>query len=415
MRSIWHIAVNDLRLMLTERAAFLIRLFMPIAFILVIGIANGAFQSEPTPRVLAIVDGDNTRMSSILADRIRSNASGYTICGDSDSSTTSETGSDSPCSDSDNLDALFDADKIDVAVIIPEGFTRLVESGNEVSLSLVQAVGNPQEESRLVSLIDAAASWLEIAFRSGDGAESVASESQRAAARESAIEESIAILDTDRIEIDVAQITLPNRYQLEGFQQSVPGMGSMFVMLSVLAGASVMIDERKRWTLQRTMIAPISKASYLSGKVLGRFFVGILQFAIAIGTGLILGQIFDIDFGSSPGKMAATMVAFVFCVSALALFIATIVRREQQAGGITTLLATTLAPIGGAWWSLELEFIPDIMRSIAVISPFYWVMRGFRSAIFDLAWSTVLPPIGVLMLFTAVFVVAGALRFDANR
>ena len=399
--------------MLTERAAFLVRLFIPIAFIFVIGIANGAFQSESSLPILAIIDGDNTRMSAFLTEQIHNTATGYTICGEDDSGAAVESGV--VCADPGELDGLLDSGDVDVAIVIPDGFARLMGSLSPVPLELIQATNDPQEGSRLFSLVEAAATRVEIAFRSGEAAAGVASENFRSSARAAAVEKSIASLSTDRIELEFTQIVLPNRYELVGFQQSVPGMGSMFVMLSVLAGASIMIDERKRWTLQRTMIAPVSKAGYLAGKVLGRFFVGIIQFSIAIGTGLIIGRISAIDFGSSPGKMAATMVAFVFCVSALALFIATIVRREQQANGITTLLATTLAPIGGAWWSLEMEFIPDAMRNIAVISPFYWAMRGFRGAIFNLAWSTILPSLGVLMLFTAVFLIAGALRFDANR
>ena len=160
-----------------------------------------------------------------------------------------------------------------------------------------------------------------------------------------------------------------DRYKLQGFRQSVPGMGSMFVMLSILAGASIMIEERKRWTLQRTITMPISKASYLAGKVLGRFLVGMMQFSIAIGTGLVIGLVFDINFGSSPGKMVSTMIAFVFCVSCLTLFIATFVQLEQQASGVTTLLATTLAPIGGARWRSRIHtgFHAEYRRYIALV------------------------------------------------
>jgi len=118
----------------------------------------------------------------------------------------------------------------------------------------------------------------------------------------------------------------------------------------------------------------------------------------------VIGRVVGVDFGSSPLLMAAVMVAFVLAVSAMSILLATLVTRTQQAGGLTTLLAVTLAPIGGAWWSLDIEVIPQVMRTIAVVSPFYWVMEGFRAAIHDLGFAAAGVPLAVL---TGIALVTG--------
>jgi ABC-type multidrug transport system permease subunit len=294
-----------------------------------------------------------------------------------------------------------------VAVVVPAGFGDALRGDGESAVRMVFGRNDPQEASRLVPVLQSAAQRVSVVASADEAAVRLLEDVDRreeaeAAARERALE----VLGEDRIAVSREELELPSRHALVGFQQSVPGMGSMFVMLSVLAGAAMLVEERSRWTLQRTLIAPVSYSVFVSGKVLGRFLIGIVQYLVAIITGLLIGEFFGIDFGSSPLLMAAVMASFVLAMASVSVLLATIVRREQQASGLTTLLAVTLAPLGGAWWSLDIEIIPEIMRQIARISPFYWVMDGFRAAVHDLGWARALPSLGVLL---GIALVAGAL------
>lgn len=403
MRAALIIAVHDLRLMLTERAAFIVRLLMPIAFIFVIGIANDAFQrGDPTPPVLLVADLDGSALSGFYSDYLARHADDLTV---------------TP-SDADPERAL-ESGEADFAVLIPEGFEADLSAGRQAGVRLTLAVSDPQQATRLQSLIDAANQRITGIVRAGEvAAETVrgpvgsrATPERQEQAASAARARASDILLLDRIVLDRTVIDLPDRYELIGFQQSVPGMGSMFVMLWVLAGATLLIDERRRYTLQRTVIAPVSRAAFVGGKILGRFIVGMMQYLIAIATGMVIGVIFGIDFGSSPLLMLTVMISFALCVSAMSILIATVVRRTQQASGLETLLAVTLAPIGGAWWSLDIEIVPEVMRKIALISPFYWVMEGFKAAIHNLGWQAAALPIAVLLGLTLLLATVGAVRF----
>jgi ABC-2 type transport system permease protein len=104
------------------------------------------------------------------------------------------------------------------------------------------------------------------------------------------------------------------------------------------------------------------------------------------------------------------MVSFTLCMTALTLALTTVLRTVAQATGITLFITLTLAPLGGAWWPLEI--VPAWMRAVGHISPVAWAMDGFRSLLFESGnLSTVAVPILVLLGMTVVFFVIGATRF----
>jgi len=394
MRRIWAIAAHDLRLLLVERGSFLARLLMPIAFILVVGIANDAVQTDaPSAAVLELVDDDGSDLSAFyvqsVVDQLRERTTGLVVCG----------------AGADECEVTGD-----YTVVVPEGFARSLEAGGDAVVRLVLALGDPQEASRLEPVLAAAARRVELALDAGDAARVLAREPFGEEAAGIAVNRARDLLGEQRINTSRETIDVPDRYELVGFRQSVPGMGSMFVMLSVLAGAAVLVEERRRGTLARTLAAPVGRLGYVTGKAFGRFIVGMLQYLVAIATGLVIGAVAGIEFGSSPLLMLAVMASFVLAMSSLSILLATLVTREQQASGLTTLIAVTLAPLGGAWWSLDIEIVPDVMRRIAVVSPFYWVMEGFRAAIHDLGFAHAAFPIGVLLAIALIAGFAAALR-----
>jgi ABC-2 type transport system permease protein len=192
----------------------------------------------------------------------------------------------------------------------------------------------------------------------------------------------------------------------EGFGQSVPGMGSMYVMFTVLGGIAVLMRERRQWTLQRLVALPLSRAQILGGKVLTYFTLGMIQYLIVFGVGLIVG----LDFGDRPLVLLPVMIAFVLCITGLAFAIAPHITNESQASGISLLLSLSLAPLGGAWWPLDI--VPDFMRTVAYLSPISWAMTAFH----DVMWYNrglvdVLPEIGVLLSAAAVLFAIGVSRF----
>jgi len=118
-----------------------------------------------------------------------------------------------------------------------------------------------------------------------------ARESFQDAARESfqtsAFDRAAAIWASTPFEVQVVEASVDSSETVSGSQaglgQSVPGMGSMFVMFTVLFAAITFIRERKNWTMQRLITMPVTRWQIVGGKILSYFVIGMIQFLFLFG------------------------------------------------------------------------------------------------------------------------------------
>lgn len=413
IRKILTIAAVDLRVTHTGAGLVVFRVLVPIALILVIGYANGAFLSGGIARPathLAVLDEDSSDLSTYLVDSLASIDDLLVVC----------PGGEGCPAYSDPESALREGD-VDGLLRIPAGFEASLNTEAAARLELSTPATN--SDARLDALLQAALGRVQgVALArnwAGDLAQAVPSLSRnypQAVTRRARELWSAVPVSVHRVDVATQ---LPEDTRSEsggGFQQSVPGMGSMYVMFGVLGGVALLVWERKNWTLQRLATMPVSRGVFIGGKFLSRLVLGMVQFGVAFLTGAAIGLVTDVTFGSSPLGLIVTMLSFVAFTAALTLFLATIVRSPQQASAVTTFLALTLAPIGGAWWSLDLEFVPQIMREIAVISPFYWAMKSFTAIIrFGAGFEAAVLPCLVLLGSGALLLILAVARFRVEQ
>jgi ABC-2 type transport system permease protein len=192
-----------------------------------------------------------------------------------------------------------------------------------------------------------------------------------------------------------------------GFSQSVPGIGSMYVMLTILPAVGAFIRARHEGTIQRLVTMPVRRSQILGGMLLARFLLGLIQYGIVFGFGLFLG----VRYGSDPLALILVMVSFTLCVTALMIALTGFIRTEMQATGITLFLGLTLAPLGGAWWPLDI--VPEAMRIVGHISPIAWAMDAYHALIFyGGGLLDVLPSVAVLLGMAAILFAIGVRRFS---
>ncbi|MDF1515165.1 MAG: ABC transporter permease, partial [Anaerolineae bacterium] len=126
---------------------------------------------------------------------------------------------------------------------------------------------------------------------------------------------------------------------------------------------------------------------------------------------LVLG----VNWGQSPGALFLVMLASALAAAALAAAalgttLGTIVKSSGQANGLSIMIGMLMALFGGCWYPLEL--FPQFIRSAAHILPTTWAMEGLLSILLrGEGLPTILPVIGVLLGFTAVFMTIGVWRF----
>ena len=377
--------------------------------------------------VVDVVDQDNSPASAQFLDRLRKTNETLHLCPMESSKLQ---GSDDPCR-LDNEDPTLSVDEsiqriqagdTTALVVVPAGFDSATQGKTSAQIGyysledpslpspILQSIETVVQESNSagvaeyvgLSLVDVMAGNTHGFF---DATET------RAAFRER-LQANLATRMDAQPPLVVFTTTAPiaDSTSLQGFQQAVPGMGTAFVMLTVLGGMLILFNERRQWTLQRIAVSPVSRAQILGGKAGAYVVIGLVQFCTVFLVGVMVGM----SFGNAPLALFATMLAFVLCITGLTFALAPHMKSEQQAGGLSRLLALTLAPLGGAWWPLAI--VPPFMRAIGHLSPVAWAMDAFQTLIwYDGGFEDILLELGVLTGAAVVFFVLGVRAFKIDE
>jgi ABC-2 type transport system permease protein len=416
MRNILEIIRNDLRLFLTQRGNLISLLLVPIVMTLVVGIFTAG---DDDPRLLQvdIIDHDESELSSQFIDALRQVNESLILCPmDNDEENHCDLEDESSLNGQQAIARVEDSTTL-AMIEIPAGFDAAVKNFQPVEI-VYRSLENFTAPGYIRQAVEAAiqrvngaavASRVGLSVLLDVSVEGLSDDEQRAS------EKALYQRASDFWEVEPVKV----RFQLstqgvaetdstlqEGLGQSVPGMGSMFVMMTVFGGMTALVMEKKQWTLQRIATMPVSRRQLLGGKILARFVLGMLQYLVVFAVGIIA----SIQFGNDLVALILVMISFTLAVTALSFAIGTRVRNEAQASGLSLLLAITLAPLGGAWWPMEV--VPDFMRVIGHISPIAWAMDGYNALIFkngDL--QAVLLPILVLLAIALVCFAIGVWRF----
>ena len=147
----------------------------------------------------------------------------------------------------------------------------------------------------------------------------------------------------EQIQYDVSLSNTERELQPgEGFGQSVPGFGAMFVMFTVFGGMATLLRERQNWTMQRVIVMPVTRSQVLGGKILTYFTLGMIQYSLLFGFGALMG----LQIGQNLPAILLVMVIYTLSITALSFAIASSIRTEGQASNLTTLLSISLAALG---------------------------------------------------------------------
>lgn len=413
MSKVLDIALNDLQIFLKVRGNLIGLLVIPVTMTVLLGIFIPSGRGPSRVR-LDVIDHDRGAASEQLLQAIRRANDRIVLCPmDNDEDDFCELGDD-PVLDADRAIERVGEGDTSALIEIPSDFTTKVRGYQQVEIRYLS-----QEDLTAPGFIrqavDAALTRMNgAAVASQVGSEllkDMALETEGRDPADALYQRAAVIWDEDplRVEFELtAQEAIDPTTQLDigGFGQSVPGMGSMFVLFTVLGGMTMLIGEKKQWTLQRLAATPISRGQLLGGKILSRFTLGVLQYGVVF----IIGVIAGLNFGRDLLALVLIMVVFTLASTSLSFAVGNLLKSEQQAAGVSNLLGLTLAPLGGAWWPLEV--VPPFMRTIGHISPIAWAMDGYTSLMFrngDL--STVWISIAVLLGMSILFFAFGIWRF----
>lgn len=413
MSKILAIAITDIRLFLQSRTNLIQVTIIPLAFIVAMGMAFSQGGDEGYTLLLDVVDQDGSAEAAALTAALASANPNVVVC-------PSEVNEEDPCQlGQEPLTAELALERVTEGITfgsltVPEGYGAALTSGSGTDLSFTSNadLNAPEVVLRTIERVLTRVGGATVAARlSTEAAEAnglVSEENSTAfyAARYAEAERAwgppapIVIAEETTIQEE------SSGGSSAGFGQSAPGMACMFVMMTVLGMASSLVQERLDGTLPRLIVMPINRMQILGGKMLRAFALGFVQFLLM----LVFGSFLGVNFGSNLLAVLIVVVVYVMAVTALGMALATFVKTPEQAGGISLMAAMTLAPLGGAWWPLDV--VPQFMRTAGHISPIAWCMDAFNELIFyGGGLPEIVVPVLVLLAFSVVLYGIGIARF----
>ena len=370
-RQIAVLALNDLRLTVRDRPAFVWMLLLPLALMWMFGAMNNR-GGGPQKVSLGIEDHDGGWLARALVTELANEKVVLTEI----------TGKGVP-----------DQEKPARILVIPQGFTANVLAGHQQKLHLENTSGANQDFS-LAAEVDIVRAIVRIVGRLAETGP--ATNDPRA----------FAALAARPPLVTVAASTAGGGHPVpQGFAQSVPGTLTMIVlMMTLIYGAFFLTLEKRQGLLRRQATLPLSRSTLFLGKLAGRLLIALIQSILLLLAGRYL---FGVALGSSPAGLTVLLGAYLLSVAALSTLLGAVLATPEQASAVGWVLSMLLAGLGGCWWPSEI--MPRWLWKAAHVFPTPWAMDGFHALLsFGHGLEAVLVPAGVLLGFAVVFAGVGA-------
>jgi ABC-2 type transport system permease protein len=187
-----------------------------------------------------------------------------------------------------------------------------------------------------------------------------------------------------------------------------PGIVVMTCLFSAGWSGMGIIEDLDRGVVDRFLVTPVSRASLIAGRIIQLGIVAVIQSAIIIVLGLIVGA----EFPGGPIGLVVLVVASVLLgagFGALSNAIALLSRKEETMIAASNFILLPLTFVSSVFMAQAL--MPEWMQQVARYNPVNWAVQAGRGALSsDPDWTAVLLRLALLVTFTAV---SGALATRA--
>jgi ABC-2 type transport system permease protein len=401
IKQIYTIAEKELRIWLQSPSNWLTILLVPFAFIFLLG---------------TIFGGKNPVFTVFAANEDRGDLGKNVI----------EQMQDSPYLKLEVLDSRSEADRRVgkgermAAVVIPADFSEAVKTSQGGKILLIIDPAREEDAGMVTGIVQAALSRMMVDAsveremsgmvsdinpgESGGVNQADMSLFIRAGMKAIVAKQVNDALDNPLIDLQKEQVSeSANPVEATRLGALVPGYTLMFLFFLLSSLATTVVEERSLGSLRRLMVTPAGKGVILAGKMLPFFLIAIVQMLFVL---LVSSWIFDMPLGNSPLALAIMILATSLTVACMGIFVAALVKTENQAGGITLLIVLVMAVISGSVSDSIILWGPNF------VTPHYWARMGILNVIQrGLGVEGVLLPAGVLLGMSIIFFVIGARRF----
>jgi ABC-2 type transport system permease protein len=402
MKKILLLGWKDLTLAFRDKAALILMLLAPFALTLGLGLVTGGLSGG----------GSSSGLSAIPVVLVNQDAGqlGGELVNVFQSAELAELVAPQVSGDAAAARHLVDDDQTAAAVIIPAGFTAGIipdagtgQSGAAAQIELYMNPSRPTSSGIVQAIVDQFVNQVEIGRV---GAQVTVSglivsgriQPQQAAALGEQLGASQAqAADSSRITLTGVEADSP-AVEFNVLAYMAPGMALMFLMFTVSNGGRTLLVEKAHGTLPRLLVAPLSPAQVLLGKMFGVFLTGTAQMLILIVASTLL---FQLKWGN-PMAVLALVLACVVGAVGWGMLITALVKTPGQAASIGSAVMLIFGILGGSFFDISL--LPAWFRAASRITPNAWGLDGFGRLAAGGGLMDILPDItGLLAMGVVLF------------
>jgi ABC-2 type transport system permease protein len=355
MKRIISIALWEVRIYLQDKADLAFSLLLPI---IVFALMYGAFSGESMFNGTAYIvnEDEGGSYSTILLDELDK-------LDNLDVELISESEADTKLERSDLLMVMF----------IPEDFSEKLDSGETVQLAFKQRGNGGQESQIVASIIRGVVEEINQEFQVYSQVNAVLAGS--GISQTTIQTTTLKYLQTERQNpvVEVTEETIGS--SPDPVKQFLPGIVTMFVLFAITLSAQVIVEERRKGTLERLLTTRLSVGQLFFGKFIAGIFRGFIQTLILLILGYIVFQLFTpLTFI----EVLVIVLIFAGAASAIGLFIASIARTQDQASWIAVLFTMVTVMLGGTFFEITED---SVLYSVSHISLNTYVNRAINTIV----------------------------------
>lgn len=430
VRTIFVLAVKDLRLLLRDKAAFFFTFIFPLVFGVLFGaVFSGAAGGDgPQELAIAIVDLDQSEDSREVVESFMT-----------DSRLDAQQAESALAAQE-----LVRTAKVEAFVIIPEGFgaaARMPFGGSPMAIDvgsgpsgratrglltgiatqklyqhLQENMVDPQRAGEMVRQardVLGEAAGLDATRRIAlQGLLSAAERAVVDMPADTTVDGDSSPAGFDIVNITQVEVTsgdagdTPEELTISAFAITFP-QAILWAVMGCAAGFGVsLVTERTGGTMTRLRVAPIGRWHIVLGKALACLIT-----TLSVSTVLLL--LAWLVFGVrpvAPAMLVLAVLSVALCFVGIMMLLAVVGRTEAAASGIGWACLLTLAMIGGG--AIPLAFMPPWLREVGHVSPVKWGILAIEGGLWrGLTPTEMLLPIGVLLGIGAATFTIGAVVF----
>ncbi len=324
----FYIALNEVKLYLQDKGDLAFSLLLPIlTFALLYGAFGGQTLFEATAYV---VDEDEGVYSDILLEQLEE-TDGITV----------------ELITAEKADVKLERSDILLVTVIPAGFSDALASGEEAQVVFKQR-GNAGQEGQIISsIIRGIGGDINRDFQARQKVGDILQGTGITRENIDVVVQNYLDEERESPAVTVEDVSLGG--DPDFVNQFLPGIVTMYVIFAITMGARVIVEERRKGTLERLLTTRLSVGQLFFGKFLANASRGFVQTVILLGLAYAVFQIF-----TPLSFLECLIIALVFAAagSALGLIIASIARSEEGAAWIAVVFSVLTFMFGGTFFRL---------------------------------------------------------------